>query len=435
MDIKNLKLLNSYTNEYQVSHQKVVKLLEDDNNCIWASTYSGLTVYNTTNNTIRFINKNHGIYNTEYNYKSGCKLKNGNLAFGGLNSHEIINPNSLSEFKYVTKFLISGVEVIENETKKILKKYVEGQKLSFNTGKETLKIYLGNLDYQYEGGYTYEYCLDTLNWQKITSKNFILISNLSYGDYILKIRMFNPFGEIVEEKQVPLIANVPFYVTTTFYVIIILLVIILSALFIKFIVRSEKIEAETKAKIAMDLHDESGTILTRLLMLTRREKFEDKEKEHLQNGLKEVLFNFRTYLNSISRTKLTLIDLFDELRDFTNSYCRQAGIDVEFINHYDKNLRINNELYKDLKLAIYEIVTNCIKHSNADKVSLSFNAKRNNLDIVVTDTGKCDINNLEGNKGNGIRNTKKRISRNKGTIIYSNAEGANGLMIKIKIPI
>ena len=106
-----------------------------------------------------------------------------------------------------------------------------------------------------------------------------------------------------------------------------------------------------------------------------------------------------------------------------------------FINHYDKNLRINNELYKDLKLAIYEIVTNCIKHSNADKVSLSFNAKRNNLDIVVTDTGKCDINNLEGNKGNGIRNTKKRISRNKGTISYSNVEGANGLMIKIKIPI
>ena len=435
MDINNLKILKSYTNEYQVSHQKVVKLLEDDNNYIWASTYSGLTVYNTTNNTIRFINKNHGIYNTEYNYKSGCKLKNGNLAFGGLNSHEIINPNSLSEFKYVTKFLISGVEVIENETKKILKKYVEGQKLSFNTGKETLKIYAGTLDHQYENGYKFEYCLDTLNWQKITSKNFILISNLSYGDYILRIRMFNPFGEIVQEKQIPLIANVPFYITTTFYVIIILLIIILSALFIKFIIRTIKIEAETKAKIAMDLHDESGTILTRLLMLTRREKFEDKEKEHLQNGLKEVLFNFRTYLNSISRTKLTLIDLFDELRDFTNSYCRQAGIDVEFINHYDKNVRINNELFKDLKLAIYEIVTNCIKHSNADKICLSFNAKGNNLDIVVTDTGNCDINNLERNKGNGIRNTKKRISRNKGTISYSNVEGANGLMIKIKIPI
>jgi hypothetical protein len=32
----------------------------------------------------------------------------------------------------------------------------------------------------------------------------------------------------------------------------------------------------------MDLHDESGTILTRLLMLSKREKYEAKEKELLQ---------------------------------------------------------------------------------------------------------------------------------------------------------
>ena len=435
LDMTNLKILKSYSNEQEVSNPKVCKLIEDNNNCIWATTYDGLTVYNTINKTIRFINNEHGLYNTEYNYKSACKLKNGKLIFGGLNSYELINPDELQKFEYATKFIISGIEISKSDSLTTFSNYIEGQKLNFNTGKESIKLYLANFDHLYKNGYVFEYSLDSKNWIKVNNKSCILISDLAYDDYILKIRMYNPFSQIVQEKQINISANIPFHFKTSFYLSLIFLIVIISVLFVRFIFLSKKKQMAIKTKIAMDLHDESGTILTRLLMISRKEKFEAKDKENIQNGLKEALFSFRTYIHSISKTKMSLHDFFDELNDFVNLICNQSKIEVVFKNYYDKNIEINSELYKDLKLSIYEIVTNCVKHSNADKISFLFIVKGKTLDITITDTGLVNITNLEGNHGNGIRNIKKRIYRNNGECSFSKTEGANGLTIKIKIPL
>ena len=88
-----------------------------------------------------------------------------------------------------------------------------------------------------------------------------------------------------------------------------------------YVFSSLRIKAKTRAKIAMDLHDESGTILTRLLLMSKRKNLNESEIERLQIGLKEALYSFRTYLDSLSRQKCALNDLNDELREFVFSSC------------------------------------------------------------------------------------------------------------------
>jgi signal transduction histidine kinase len=247
--------------------------------------------------------------------------------------------------------------------------------------------------------------------------------------------MFDPFSNLVEEKSFPINATAPFYVKTSFHVFFALFVLGILVLFSISILRSIRIRSVTRAKIAMDLHDESGTILTRLLLLSKKEKFEVKEKELLQSGLKEALYSFRTYLDSISNKSHSLQDLSDDLKEFVTSACSAGGIQFNFKMDFDRNYRLDRELYRDVKLSVYEIVSNCLKHSNATLISLNLQAENKTIFMNITDDGICDLSHLESQKGNGIRNISKRAQRNKGFVKHFIQEGQTGLTTEIQLPI
>ena len=435
MSMKDLKLIQQYNTDLTVSHPKVTALIEDNNQCIWASTYSGLTVYNTLDGTIRFIDKSQGIINHEFNYKSATLLQNGQIAFGGLNAFEIIDPSLLSKFQYKNSFLISGIETIGFDKSKLFSSYISDTPIEFQTGKESIKIYLANLDFQFGSGYSFQYSLDSKNWFNTDDKKWILLSDLSYGEYSLKIRMFDPFGKLVEEKTIKVIALAPFYVKTEFHIFLIVIGLLTIAGIAFSILRAVRVRAVTKAKIAMDLHDESGTILTRLLLISKKSKFEAKEREQIQNGLKEALYSFRTYLDSISNKSHSLRDLSDDLKEFITAACADGGIQFKFKMDFEKNYRINRELYRDVKLSVYEIVTNCLKHSQANSITVECKSENKVLTLIISDNGTCDLSLLGTQKGNGIRNITNRAKRNNGFVRHYVKEGETGLTTEIQLPI
>jgi len=224
-------------------------------------------------------------------------------------------------------------------------------------------------------------------------------------------------------------------VTTSFHVFLTLFILAMFIALWFYILRSVRIRTATKAKIAMDLHDESGTILTRLLLLSKKAKFEDKEKEQIQNGLKEALYSFRTYLDSISNKSHSLRDLSDDLKEFITSACADGGLQFKFKMDFERNYPLNRELYRDVKLSVYEIVTNCLKHSNANTLAIECNAENKIFKLSISDNGICSISDLGNRNGNGIRNISNRVSRNKGTIQHFIKQGETGLTTEIELPI
>jgi two-component sensor histidine kinase len=435
LNLNDLKYVRQYNTELTVSHPKVTALIEDNNQCIWASTYSGITVYNMLDGTIRFLDNSQGIINHEFNYKSATLLQNGQIAFGGLNAFEIIDPNQLNKFQYKNSFLISGIETVGINKTKWLSSYIKDVPIEFQTGKESIKIYLANLDFQFGSGYKFQYSLDSKNWFNTDDKKWILLSDLSYGEYSLKIRMFDPYGKLVEEKTIEVSALAPFYVKTEFHIFLIVIGLLTIAVIAYSLLRAVRIRAVTKAKIAMDLHDESGTILTRLLLISKKSKFEAKERELIQNGLKEALYSFRTYLDSISTKNHSLRDLSDDLKEFITSACADGGIQFKFKMDFEKNYRINRELYRDVKLSVYEIVSNCLKHSQASSITVECKSENKLLTLIISDNGTCDLSLLGTQKGNGIRNIRNRANRNNGFVRHYVKEGETGLTTEIQLPI
>ncbi|MFM1771808.1 MAG: hypothetical protein RLZZ71_950 [Bacteroidota bacterium] len=435
MRLSNFQITKVFSNEFEVSHPKVTALVEDYHGCIWASTYSGITVYNTLDGSIKFLSKPQGLINHEFNYKSACTLQDGSLAFGGLNAFEIIQPTKLNDFHYHKGFRISGIKRLVNDNLKEFFNYEIGNTIAFQTGKESVIIQLANLDYQFGKGYNYRYTIDGRNWFETDESKEIILSDLTYGEYTLRIRMFDPFGNVVEEQSFALVANAPFYVKTEYHILFSALGLVILTLVALTFIRSIRIRTITKAKIAMDLHDESGTILTRLLLISNKEKFETKEKEQIQNGLKEALYSFRTYLDSISNKKHSLQDLSDDLKEFISKASADTGLRHIYKTNFEKNYKLNRELYRDIKLTVYEIITNCIKHANANSIEIHFNIVNKKLILKISDNGICDLKNLEALKGNGIRNIANRAKRNNGFVRHYIVEGDTGLTTQIELPL
>lgn len=435
-DLPTLKSIKDYDHLNENSNLKFSSVVYH-NHKVWASRVSGLTVFDLEKNKINFVSKAHGLTNSEYSKRSAIKLSDDKIIFGALNSYDVLEVNALDSIIYVSDFYISAVEL---SGQKDLNKYsIKFEKndgnFLFKTGEEDLNIFLANNDNIDSWSYKFEYQLNNDKWVSLESKRVIRLSNLPYGDYKLNVRMIDPYGQISKVKTYHVTAFVDYTKRPIAYLIRWLILFILIIVVIYFYSRSIKIENDTKSRIAMDLHDEAGTILTRLSLMIQSKKQLDTEREVLKSGLNEALYSLRVFIDSMSRQKFNLVNLQDEIREFLFSSFHNTTIkfNIDFKNN--KNLTLSSELYRDIKLCIYEIVNNSIKYSKCNLFFIEVKSENKMLCLDLKDDGI--VTNLDEllNKGNGIKNIKKRVKRNNGQCLFYINNNKNGLAIQIKIPV
>jgi signal transduction histidine kinase len=227
--------------------------------------------------------------------------------------------------------------------------------------------------------------------------------------------MYDNFGNLIAEKKVMINAIVSFYYKTSFYVFLIVILILFGGTTAFSVYRARKTEAVVKDRIAMDLHDEVGTVLTRMLMTTHSKKEVVQQNTELKQGITEALFSIRTSIHALSGTKTHLEDLIDDTLEFLKKEFSNSNIAYQF-NHTKviPNQLLKPELFRDCKLILFEATANALKYSNATKVTVNFKIDTE-LVINISDDGiLTDVNSIY-NKGNGIGNIIKRTERNSGT--------------------
>jgi hypothetical protein len=431
---KHLKKIRYIYKSNEISNENVASLLKDNQGRIWASTFGGITIFDSGRKFPMFLKTSNNLKNQEYNFKSGTKLSNGKLIFGGLNMYDIIDPTTIGNIKFKSAFLITNVEKTKDifNRQRISFANINQEQIYFNTGTEDLTIQLSNFDYTHGNDYNFDYRISKSGWTRISTQNSIHISNLPYGTHELDVRMINPYGEIVQTKTILLHAVVPFYERKSFIIAISLLAISLSILSAFYYRQFHLIEKMTKTRIAMDLHDEAGTILTRLLLISNSLKDEIPQKVSLDKGIKEVLTSIRAFIESMSRPQNTIQDLYIDIEDFLSITLRNTPINYQLTKDESSKHRISGEMYRDIKLCVFEGVNNCIKHADCQHIEVSILLKNKSLHIVIVDDGNLtDISDLKS-AGNGIRNIRKRANRNFGVLLLSINPVGHGLQLELK---
>jgi hypothetical protein len=434
LDRKNGSVVNRLSTAV-LSNTRVVTMVQDRQDRIWMATYGGITGYDPTNRAYIQLGRENGLINSEFNYKSAAMLPDGRLIFGGLDGYDIVQPSSFNFSRVKVEGMVTGYEKFSStDTSLYPAPNIRNNSISFDVDRELLRIYLSARDIPNAALYRFEYNLDGENWIRVKGAPFINLYNLAPKEYVMQIRGFNEYGTLVTFPPLRIEAGESFFKSRGFLWAILAIAGLFIGLYITLLLTRSQRERNLKEKISMDLHDEVGTILTRSLYLTRvGDTRQDRTK--VEQYLNEALYSLRAYIHTMNRSDFSVSQLRDELLELLQSTFRTAGYEVSSDISMDSEYRIPAELYRDIKLSMYEIMNNTIRHANGDRFIFGFRAMNGMLYISTCDNGILDdVRSIE-NKGNGVRNLVKRVKRHTGKISFSTPDQDTGLCVKMNLPL
>ena len=205
-------------------------------------------------------------------------------------------------------------------------------------------------------------------------------------------------------------------------------------LFILSTVSAQKREHQLKERIAMDLHDEVGTMLTRALYVARTDD-QTATNSHLIQSLNESLFSLRAHINTMNHASFNFPALADDVKEMTQSLLGMTNCRGLVEEKSDDNYRIQGALCRDIRLCLYEIINNTLKHSGADTLRIYLTANRNVLTVFTRDNGRLHSIEDIGQNGNGMRNLGKRVSKHGGSLEFGIPKSGYGLTVRMRFDI
>ena len=229
------------------------------------------------------------------------------------------------------------------------------------------------------------------------------------------------------------------------------LIVLLSILFFYFRNRAQKkllskeakiqsqnaeIQGQTteRRRIARDLHDGLGASLASLKLEFQAGMMD--ESKHLASDLiLEQISNACEEVRNISHALLpkTLEDgsFHDTLTSMFEDFSSQIKIQYELYPEYKINL-IPTSKQHHIYRCIQELLTNVVKHADADVIDVHVMVDDSGIGILVEDNGKgIDVDHASD--GIGITNIKSRVKELSGIITFDSAEN-RGTSVSITIP-
>jgi len=433
IDLKTMKIMKRLPGNIFVN-PNTVSIIEDKDGLMWMGTYSGIVGYNPTNGKFLRLSRINGLINSEFKHKAALRLTSGELIFGGLSGYDIIDPAVYDFTNVEDRGLIAGYHRFTATDTTFVMVKDTALEISFDTEKEFLHIYLTSTNFINSANHTYEYNIDGREWIRISGPSYINILRLNPGGYHINLRAFDESGALLEFYPLVVTATVPFYKSRIFLLGLIVITLTFFILFIITVFKAKSREDRLKEQISMDLHDEVGTILTRALHLIRHD-LTHTGKSQLNNYINESLFSLRVYINTMNKRQFSLRELGDEVNEMAHNISNSEDCMIRVESSGQGDYRLRGELFRDIKLCLFEIINNTLKHSKAKLLIISLKSTNHRLDILTRDSGFLKDISLIENKGNGIKNIRKRVERHQGKVNFSISERGSGLEINIDFPL
>lgn len=408
-------------------------ILGDNNYNLWLSTNNGLSKFIKTDNQFKNYDVNDGLQSNQFFWGAFHKCGDGEMFFGGINGLNSFDPDKLKENNrippiYITKILMSDADGSNQFISENLEKLNSGQIIKMPYSNYSIKIFYTALDLTTPNKNKYKCMLENFddNWIDKENVNFASYSNISDGEFSFRVKGSNNDG-LWNEKgaSFSFIIATPFWKTWWFIVTVVLLftslVIYLITAQIKNILAVERL----RTKLAADLHDNIGSSLTEISILSEvintRLKTEDKEtikylnkisdkSRSLIDKMSDIVWLVNPQRDSLYDLILRLQDTYSDLLSDTNISFR-----CENLKSLEK-ISLSMEHRQNLFLIFKEAINNSITHSKCTDLYLKTNVDGRKITILLEDNGVGF--DLEVKKrGNGLNNMRERAKKIGGKLI------------------
>ncbi len=194
-------------------------------------------------------------------------------------------------------------------------------------------------------------------------------------------------------------------------------------------------QEEERKRIAKDIHDGIGQMLTALKFNIESINLENKEKTkekitYLKNLASDLIKGVRTATFNLTPPELSDHGIFPALQKMTVELSKLTGKNILFENKTDENIRFNSLAETNIYRVVQEAVNNAIKYADANYILVTINYTDDILSVVIDDDGKgfddsifgkVPKHNSEG--GMGLFFMKERISYINGRLFINSVPG------------
>jgi two-component system NarL family sensor kinase len=199
----------------------------------------------------------------------------------------------------------------------------------------------------------------------------------------------------------------------------------------RFLIEGQEKERE---RIARDLHDGLGAMLT-TMKLSLSNELNETTKEELIQLLNEAIKEARNLSRNLMPTVLMDFGLFDALAQLAQSTEKSTGIKIKYTcdsEHAKSQLKKAKQVY--VYRIVQEALTNAVKHANCTEIKCTITEFEDQMNIYIKDNGMgLDDNAVSESNGHGFKNIKERTALLNGELILESDE--NGTVLDINFPL
>jgi ligand-binding sensor domain-containing protein/two-component sensor histidine kinase len=287
----------------------------------------------------------------------------------------------------------------------------------------------------------YEYRLNNTDWTQ-TGERTLNFANLPNGENHLEIRAATD-DRIYSANP----ASVAFRVAApvwqrSWFVVLTIALIGLTAFGIYRYRLNKLLEIErTRTRIASDLHDDIGTNLSKISLLSEIVNLQlanqNLESNHLLNSIAEIsresVGSMSDIVWAINPKRDSVLELVRRMRLHVEESFLEKGVRVRFNAPKEgASIKLSMDVRRELYLIFKEAVSNAARHSDCKNVEVDFRLESGTIFLQITDDGK-GFNASEKADGNGLENMRSRAAKNGGKFEVK-SEAERGTILKIWFP-
>lgn len=210
---------------------------------------------------------------------------------------------------------------------------------------------------------------------------------------------------------------------------------------------------QVRRRIAFDLHDDIGSSLTKIALLSEaaRQKVSEKSEEACQtletitaisNELVEAMSDI---VWAINPQKDRLSDLSQRMRRFASDIFTASQIGFRFRTpNVDRKIQVGANVRREVFLIFKEGINNMVKHSECREVLLDLEVENEWLSLKMSDDGKgfdpalakasTGMLSSQSRGGNGLASMRRRARELGGEFTVETGIG-RGTTILLRLPI
>jgi signal transduction histidine kinase/ligand-binding sensor domain-containing protein len=416
---------------------------------VWFATENGVAKTDvqsmlTPKPSYDFITSRSGLFKNQVSH----------LALAGGEIFAFYN-NSFSVIPTTNKKYSNRSPTFYLKSQKVNSRILEPKKnLSLSYNQNNIQLEFGFISFNHQDIITRYRLSPTDSWNYVAERTIDLYS-LSPGHYPIELEYSVDNVHWTKASQIPAIhISQPWWQTVKFQIAFIIGIIALIYLFFNnrlviYRQRSERMrllsiqqqqliqtEIETlereRNRIAKDLHDSVGTniLATKLNVNRLLKKHQEPESEAIEEQFQETMLEIKEIIYNLSPPGLERYGLATALKNYVDRISNSTLVKFN-VNTYGKELN-NTTLSVPLFRILQELITNSLKHSKTNSISIHLNSFEDLYNVVYEDRGIGF--SMEGNhKGLGLHSIESRVKSIKGKMSFES--GPFGISYSIDVPI